>query len=291
LKLRDTGLTGFARGDGAKYLAVSADTRSVTVLDVDTGARRTVPGPAGDCGFRDIHAGTLLWTCNNPQPSFNGGVTYDLATGQVGALPQLQLTPGTFGAEGATYTTIGTQGARALYAGYHIQIPVYIARATGQPQTIAPARGRIVDLDAPSLTRKLCSGQRRPYVTDAEGFGVELGDLAIAGRRAAATTLPAADSPQGAASRVELQRCGAKPRILKVCRTVSCTQPVINDDIVAWVEIRRSRARLVVRSLRTGATRATPMRGYPQVPGVLAPLLVGKRLYLVSGDQVLRVRL
>jgi hypothetical protein len=91
---------------------------------------------------------------------------------------------------------------------------------------------------------------------------------------------------------VELQRCGTKPRSLKVCRDPwYCTQPVINDKIVAWVEVRRKQARLVVRSLRSGRTRTTTMRDYPPVAAGLAPLLVGKRLYLVSGDHVLGVGL
>ena len=77
-------------------------------------------------------------------------------------------------------------------------------------------------------------------------------------------------------------------RTLKVCRVPwFCTQPVINDRIVAWVETRRRRTgRLVVRSLRTGRTRATTVR---DAGDRMKPLLAGDRLFLLSGGHVRRV--
>jgi hypothetical protein len=52
---------------------------------------------------------------------------------------------------------------------------------------------------------------------------------------------------------------------------------------------RRRTARLVVRSLRTGRTRATTVRHSDDDP--IKPLLAGSRLFLVSGDHVRRVAL
>jgi hypothetical protein len=73
-------------------------------------------------------------------------------------------------------------------------------------------------VDTPSLTRKLCDGQRRPYVANFDGTGRELGDLATAGRWAAATAIPAFTP-----AKALLRRCGAKPRTLKVCSRASRT--------------------------------------------------------------------
>jgi hypothetical protein len=291
LKLRDSGLSGLSRTDAVKYLAISSDSHAVTVIDTTTQARRTIPAPAGECTFRDIHHGTLLWSCANEPPQFDRGVTYDLATRQVGALPQLQLTAATFGAEGASYTEIGDHGAKATYSGYHIGLPAYVQRDTGQPQAISPGADSVVDLDAPSLTRALCDGQRRPSLLD-DGYDITgslFGDLATAGDWAAATNYPATNRPGDSRERVTLQHCGSKSRTLKVCGAVACSQPVINDRIVAWVETRRLHTvRLVVRSLRTGRVRASTMRAYR---GTTTPLLVGSRLYLASGTRLLGVAL
>jgi hypothetical protein len=294
LKLRDSGLSGYARSDGVKYLAISSDSHVVTVVDTITQARRTIPAPAGDCTFRDIHRGTLLWSCANEPPQFDRGVTYDLATRQVRALPQLQLTgpnTATFGAEAASYAEIGDHWAKATYSGYHIGVPAYIQRDSGQPQAISPGADSVVDLDAASLTRALCDGQRRPALPN-DGYDITgslFGDLATAGDWAATTNYPATNRTGDDRQRVTLQHCGSTPRPLKVCRRVVCGQPVINDRIVAWVETKRLHTvRLVVRSLRTGRTRASTTRAYR---GTATPLLVGSRLYLTSGTRLLGVAL
>jgi hypothetical protein len=72
-------------------------------------------------------------------------------------------------------------------------------------------------------------------------------------------------------------------------RTLCCTQPVINDRIVAWAENHfdspgRQTGRLVVRSLRTGRTRTTPTS-----PAKLEPLLVGDRLYVLTAGPANRL--
>jgi hypothetical protein len=292
LTLRDTGLSGSARSDAVRYLAVSADGHAVTVLDTRTGARRAIAAPGAGCGFRDIHRGTLLWHCENPVAPLAAGVTFDLATGRVGTLPQAQP-PLDSGSGPGVYASIGDRWAAATFNAFRpLSTIAYVERATGRQQLLDPtalSRASVVDADAPTLTRRLCGGQRRPYVAGFDGIGRELGDLATAGRWAAATTYRGADVAQSAPASVELQRCGARPRTLKVCRAPwSCTQPVIGDRVVAWVEARRRKARLVVRSLRTGRTRATTMRDHHDA---MTPLLVGDRLFLVAGGEVRRVAL
>jgi hypothetical protein len=287
LTLHDTGITGdVVRGNGARYIASAASTGPVTVLDIRTRARRTIPTPP-TCSFGDIHRATLLWNCRTSAQLFDRGATYDLATGRVAALPRSQPIADSF-PDAASYVAIGDRWAQATFTGYHFAYPAYVDRTSGQQRTITSRRDRLVDLDAPSLTRRLCSGQRRPNVFDASGLSTELGDLATAGRWAAATTYPVGgNGPE----RVELQRCGRTPRTLKICTAIDCTQPVINDRIVAWGENRFDRrgtvsVRLVVRSLRTGATRTTATG-----PAPLTPLLVGQRLYVLVGKRLLGVDL
>lgn len=292
LTLRDTGLSGHARSDAFRYLAAPADDHSVTVLDTATGARRAIPAPGPGCGFTDMHRATLLWHCENPVSPLDRGVTFDLAGGRVGTLAAAQPPPNS-GAGPGFYASIGERWAVATFTAYRpLSAIAYVERSTGQQRLLDPtalSRGSVVDVDAPSLTRRLCGGQRRPYVAGFDGIGRELGDLALAGRWAAATTYPEVDARQVAPARVELQRCGAKPRTLKVCRAPwSCTQPVINDRIVAWAETRRRRGRLVVRSLRSGRTRATSVRDSGER---MLPLLAGDRLFLLSGGHVRRVAL
>jgi hypothetical protein len=295
LTLRDTGLVGSARSDAVSYIALTADGHSVTVLDTSTGARRVVPAPGPGCGFTDIDRGTLLWSCENPVPPLARGVTFDLATGRVGTLADAPAPPGS-GAGPGFYAAIGDHWAAAMFHasdGRPLSLIEYVERTTGQQRLLDPtalSRTSVVDVDSPSLTRKLCDGQRRPYVANLDGTGRELGELATDGRWAAATTYPDVHARQSTPASVELQRCGAKPRTLKVCRAPwTCTQPVINDRIVAWVEARRRHGRLVVRSLRTGRTRAVTVRNSDSDP--MEPLLAGSRLFLVSGGHIRRVAL
>jgi hypothetical protein len=292
LALHAEGVVGdTVRSDGERYIAsASYGTGAIAVLDVRTNTRRAIPSPAG-CGFADIHRATLMWSCfpvvpTGPSAAPSRGVTLDLATREIGALPAPSPSPGA-GSETGTYAAIGERWAQAHFDGYHYSYSTYVDRVTGLQHQLAATRSSVIDLDLPSLTRTLCEGQRRPYVLDDDsGIGVELGDLATAGRWAAGTTYADVEDPMG---RLELQRCGTKPRTLKICRTVLCTQPVITHRFVAWAENRDGKireGRLVVRSLRTGRTRVTSMRARP-----LTPLLVGDRLYVLAGRRLLRAAL
>ncbi len=92
------------------------------------------------------------------------------------------------------------------------------------------------------------------------------------------TATATADDRDRPVARVQIQRCGtARARTIRVCRTVTCSQPVLDDRIVAWREDRVAppwASRLVVRWLGSGRVRRTPWRA-PR----LTPVLVGHRLY------------
>lgn len=291
LTLHDAGpVDAYVRGDGVRYIASAPARGATTVLDTRTGRRRTVPTPA-QCSFADIHRGTLLWSCPGISALLIHGLTVDLAggdTGQLPAPPYDHAQP----PDVASYDAIGDRWARVAFGGYHYGYPAYIERATGRELPATARRDTTVDLDRATLTRRLCSGQRLPYVPDASGLDLELGDLAVAGRWAAATTYSDARHPL---ARVELQHCGARPRTLVVCRSMTCSQPVINDRIVAWTQTRydatkpvssRTTERLVVRSLAGGRTRSIATTST-----AATPLLVGERLYLVASGRLLRVAL
>jgi hypothetical protein len=132
LTLRDTGLSGNARSDAVRYLAVSADGHSVTVLDTGTGARRAIPAPGPGCGFTDIHRGTLLWYCENPVAPLARGVTFDLATGRQGTLADAQP-PLNSGAGPGFYASIGDRWAAATFiTDRPLSAIAYVERTTGQ---------------------------------------------------------------------------------------------------------------------------------------------------------------
>ncbi len=301
-RLIDAGPVGATvRGDGPRYLAsasIAADLTSspVIILDVSTGAERVAPTPSG-CYFADIHHATLLWSCaQRPAPyaftAYGAGITYNLATGRLTLLAPPHPGPPIGMPDAGSYQQIGDRWARLGFEGYHYAFSAYVDLMTGTTLLPNPTRGQIVDPDRVPLVRRLCAGQRRPYVPDdvSPVGGVTLGDLATAGRWAAGTTY-AADSAPG---RVEFQRCGAKPRTLRVCRQpVFCSQPLIGAHLVAWVEDRGPRHKLVVRSLRALRGRAVRIGRVASFSfaSSIQPLLVGDRLYLAASGRLLRVAL
>jgi hypothetical protein len=270
LRLRDTGLTAtIVRGDGAQRLALAVKTGPVSVLDTRTHAWSTIPTPAG-CSFVDIHRATLLWNCA-AQPGFPTGLTYEIATGSRATLPALSTSGG---ADNARYAAIGDRFARMNLEGYHyVDAYAFIERATGRQIYEHARAGQVRDLDDPGLLRTLCAGALEPQFEGA--IDLVPGDPAVAGRwTAAASLFEEADSY---VTRVQIKRCGtARARTIRVCRTVTCTQPVLDDRIVAWTELRGlpAQSRLVVRWLRSGRVRRTPWQAQS-----LQPVLVDHRLY------------
>jgi hypothetical protein len=286
LALRDTGLAvTTARGDAAHLLATAVDDGDVSVLDTRTQSWTTIPSPAG-CRFVDIHHGTLLWNCAPTVGGFPTGVTYDIATRALATLPA--LIP--FGnADNARYAAVGDHFARMDLDGYHyVDIHEYVDRATGRQSYENARLGRIRDLDAPTLVRALCAGAPRPQVEGA--FSLLPGEPVVAGRWSAATAL--SDNPDvehdhrayAYVGHVQVDRCGTKVRTVRVCRTVICSQPLLDDHVVAWTETRgigSTSTRLVVRMLRSGRVRRTPW-----APQLLTPLLIGHRLYALAESSI-----
>jgi hypothetical protein len=289
LALRDTGLTPtIARGDAGHLLATAVDDGDVSVLDTRTRTWSTVPSPAG-CRFVDAHHGTLLWNCpptlSGPQTlsGFPTGVTYEIATRSLATLPALM--PPFGNTDSARYGAIGDHFARMDLGGYHyVDLHQYVDRATGRQSYESARLGRIRDLDAPGLVRALCAGAPRPQVEGA--FSLLPGEPVVSGRWSAATAL--SDNPDVGSVRrapayighVQAQRCGAKAHTVRVCRTVICSQPLIDGRFIAWTETRGISAtstRLVVRTLRSGRVRRTPWATL-----LRSPLLVDYRLYVLE---------
>ena len=279
LVLRDTGLRATTvRSDGEQRLALAAGDGPVSVLDTRTQTFSAIATPAG-CRFVDIHRATLLWNCPSSR-SFPSGMTYEMATGRVASLRPLQSGSEFGGAEQANYATIGDRFARISLGGYHYgsDAAVYVDRTTGRQFHRAARFGQVRDLDAPALTRELCAGSLKPQIQG--GIDLQPGDPVVAGPWTAALTLT--DSYQ---EHIELQRCGGRGRTIRVCRTVTCSQPVLDHRIVAWTEARgvgvTFSSRLVVRRLRSGRVRRTPWQTTR-----LSPLLADRRLYAHEGPSL-----
>ena len=286
LKLRDTGLTPtIARGDAGHLLATAVDDGDVSVLDTRTQTWSTIASPAG-CRFVDIHHGTLLWNCpptlSGPQtPSgFPTGVTYDIATRSLATLPALIDFGNT---DSARYAAIGDHFARMDLGGYHyVDIHQYVDRATGRQSYESARLGRIRDLDAPGLVHALCAGAPRPQV---EGeFSLLPGEPVVAGSWSAATAL--SDNVEhdhrayAFAGHVQVGRCGTKARTVRVCRTVICSQPLIDGRIHRMDGDARHRRHVDParrRTLHSGRVRRTPW-----APVLRSPLLVDHRLYVLE---------
>ena len=270
LRLRDTGVTPtIVRGDGVQRLAMAVGDGAVSVLDTRSQTFSLIPTPAG-CTFADLHRATLLWNCRSTR-GFPTGSTYDMATGAVTTLAPLGA--GT-GAEWARYAAIGDHFARMDLDGYHyVNAYMFVERATGRQSIVHTRSGQIRDLDAPGLTRRLCAGHIEPIVWGA--IGLERGEPVAVGRWTAATTTP----HESELTRIQIQRCGtARARTIRVCRRLRCSDPVLDDRIVAWTEqrvVRPYASRLVVRRLRSGRVRRTPWRILS-----LRPVLVDHRLYV-----------
>ena len=199
----------------------------------------------------------------------------DIATGIRRALPRTPVRTGDFSSEGGSYAELGDRFVRSTHAGYHIFGSLYTDLTTRRVRRVADRRDSAVQLDGPQLTRRLCSGQRRPLVSDVNGLELIPGPLAIAGHWAAAVSY----SQREKFARVQLQRCGRPTRTLRRCLKTTCSDPVIDDRVVAWQESarnRRSPVTLTVRRHRDGRVRRLTDDPYG-----LEPLLVAGRLYVV----------
>lgn len=291
LALRDVGpvMGPTVRSDGERLIATDLSQQAVQVLDTRTGTTQAVASPQG-CSFADIHHATILWSCPNTvagSPSTSStGRALDLTTGQAIDLPAYVQQQNS-NVDDAPYDAIGERWARVQVFGYHFSFAVFVDRRTGRFVQPQERPDHLADLDRSPLSRQLCQGQQRSMVPNPSFLGIKLGPLAVAGPWAAATSYRDDAEPHG---RVLLQHCGRAPDVVKHCRTVECTQPLITDRWVAWAENRYvgdGEGRLVVRSLASGRTRRTAIR----TSAPMTPLLVGERLYVVLGKRLLRASL
>ena len=285
LRAGDAGTIGQdVSSDGRTLLAGRSGDGAVTVLDVTTGNRGEIDSPGG-CTFADIGTGgILLWSCYAGSP-FDYGLTYDLGTGVGTEIPAPAPPPGTT-PDDSSYAQIGRRWVRARFDGGNRPFDVYIDRVTGRSlRPGARLRRRTLDLDRPALARPLCRGMALPLIPDDDdGVLLEPGPLSIASPYAAATTYGSSSA------RVVLQRCGRKQQTLSTCRRgTACSQPVIDDRNVAWIERHEGHgSRLRVRSLRTAVVRSLDL-GRPAVAPTV--LLVAHRLFVAINGRLLRVAL
>lgn len=278
LTLRDTGVTGSAMlGDGQRYIAVVTSPRKLTLIDIRGGPRPVIPIPPG-CTLTDVHHGSLLWSCAPPPNvccgAFDTGIVQNIATGARRMLPRVPVRANDTVSEGGHWAELGDRFVRSTSAGYHFTGSLYTDLTTGRVRQVNARRDTVVQLDRPQLTRRLCSGQLRPQISDDTGLELIPGPLATAGRWAAARSYSDREHMQ----RIRLERCGQPARTLRRCAKTICSDPVIDDRFVAWSSRRRNGPTvLTVRSLRSG-----PVRRLTEAPSHgLAPLLIGGRLYVV----------
>lgn len=291
LQLRDRGpIDDLVRSDGVRYIASqSRPLALVTVLDVISGTRRTIP-QLGGCVLADFHHAELLWACRQTWPMQDGAVQ-DLASGRVEMLPPLAFIPQSASSLDWGYSRLGKRFATIFGSGYKEEFIVYVDRRTkSQRQLWRDRRDWVVDLDGPRLTRKLCRGQRRGMEYDNTSAPVP-GPLATAGRWAATLSYEGAiddvSVDAGERERLELQRCGARIRTIALPIGARASQPVINDRFMAWTETHsRARAggptyysRVAVRVHRSGQIRRSEFTNQPRD---LSLLLVGRRLFAVQ---------
>lgn len=277
--------------DGRRFLA-RRDGSGLTVRNVATGARRTIPASPGCSWAGTVRAGTALFDCSaadaSPShPPLGDGYAVRLSDGATQRLPTLR---GTLSDDDIRYVDIGRRWAMAYRSGYHYHAAVYVNRATGTQIENAPAgaSNQRVNLNAPELTEPLCAPVRPPLQVDASGIGLEAGDIAVNGQWTAASY--AIEGSRGILGTTQLQRCGHKPVVLKRCTDGFCPVPQLDDRVVIWLDGTSTRARLHVRSLHAGRTRVLVIPIPPRTFPTAVAALVAHRIYVQAGPKLLRIQ-
>jgi hypothetical protein len=280
LVLADVGQSGSSPQVAGRWIVWSDPDRGATRLDVVTGiATRIDPVPG--CGFSSMDRdGDVLFDCDR------GGRVRDGQTGALTALPEL-ATGWTSTTLDVQYLRIGRHGVALLALGYKSSAPAFIRRDLGKFVWPLDDAHHQIDLDRPTLARRLCRGMRRPRVPD-DDFGLMDGDLAVAGHRAAAVTHLLRKRDDRDTSRVVVKRCGQRSRTLERGHDPFVAQdPVIDGRTLAWVSGRfGGHFKLSVLSLRNGRRRSIRLPG----EGPFSALLVAGRLYISAEGRLLRVK-
>lgn len=245
LRLKDAGRARLLISDGERFLVASRTVRTdlarpgdITVRDLRRGTRRTV-APLPGCVAVSARRGALVWDCGDDGTSLEDttrGVVEDLRTGRRTQLPTLAYDGGL---EQNHYLAAGSQWLLVEVRDYHYRGTALVDRVTGEQQPPSlEARGRdeVIDLDAESGRRTLCTGQRAPLVQGdlgPAGFEVRPGGLDTEGRRAATRTLTSDDA--SGESVMVFQRCGRPERVLERCgERTPCGDPQIEGRWIGW---------------------------------------------------------
>ena len=242
----------------------------------------TEPG----CAWRGFGAGQLLWNCHAAAPGYPFGYSPLVALdgGQRTVLGPPPLPPGGHG-EMPVWSGVGL---RWMTVYYDEDTRAYVNRTTGKvvysQREVLRARRHvrlITDVDRDSLTRPVCAPLAPKLVSAQRRAGVVVAPLAYR-------------SPYGATrsgSRLLMGRCGERRlTVLSRCPR-ACSDPVIGDGFVAWVEGNsRTRRTLNVRLL--GRARTWRWRvDIPTQPSKHLLAALGRRLFILAPDTLKTVRL
>jgi hypothetical protein len=177
----------------------------------------------------------------------------NLRTGSAARIPGTQSLQGS---DGHTITGVGRHWIAFSATGHRGGALPGLLRWRDGTTIPRPTRaGHVVDLNAPTGTRKICRGVHLPQSR----------------RESFAYRPPYAFVTQQRGRRLILQRCSGRPRIL-VSDTPSLRRPVLSSGWAAWIDGQR----ITARSLKTD--RRIRFRSPTSRPAGLSVSLVGQHL-------------
>ena len=175
---------------------------------------------------------------------------------RTGSAARISGTQSLQGSDGHTITGVGRHWIAFSATGHRGGATPGLLRWRDGTPIARPARaGHVVDLNAPTATRKICRGVDPPQ-SRRESFAYRPPYALVTERRG---------------RRLILQRCSGRPRTL-VSDTPSLRRPVLSSGWAAWIDGQRISA----RSLRTG--RRIRFRSPTSRPTGLSVTLVGQHL-------------
>ncbi|MDP1847875.1 MAG: hypothetical protein Q8K79_08790 [Solirubrobacteraceae bacterium] len=237
------------------------------------------------CAWRGFGAGQLLWNCHAAAPGYPFGYSPLVALDgrQRIVLGPPPLPPGGHG-ELPIWWGVGLHWMTVYY---DADTRAYVNRTTGRvvysPGEVLRARRHvrlITDVDQDDLTRSLCAPLVPKLVPGEERADVVVAPLAYR-------------SPYGATrsgSRLLIGRCGARRlTVLSGCAR-TCSDPVVGDGFVAWMEGTSRTRTLNVRLLGRGRTWRWRV-DIPAQPSQHLLAALGRRLFILAPDTLKTVRL
>jgi hypothetical protein len=255
----------------------------VRVLDERLAEVASVAEPG--CAWRGFGGGALLWNCEAaPGYPFGYSPLVALDGGQRTVLGPPRLPPGGHGEMPIWWAV----GLRWMTVYYDADTRAYVSRTTGKVvySTSEVSRARrhvrlISDVDQDDLTRSLCAPLVPKLVSGEARADVVVAPLAY--------RWPYGATRSG--SRLLMGRCGARLlTVLSRCAR-TCSDPVLGDGFVAWMEgASRTRRTAYVRLL--GRARTWRWRvDVPAQPSSHLLAAVGRRLFILEPTTLKTVRL